>query len=59
MGNVLNHCRGFQESKRENTFRCKIEILRGSKIVNRERIENSENTTGKKFLSYRFSVSLK
>lgn len=57
MRNELNHCRGFQRSERENTFRCKIVILRGSEIVNRE-IEICVNTTEKKFSSYRPSVCL-
>ena len=46
MRNELNHCRGFQRSERENTFKCKIVILRGSEIINRE-IEICVNTTEK------------
>lgn len=36
MCNELNYCRGFQESERENIFKCKIVIFKGSVIVNRE-----------------------
>lgn len=48
MRNELNHCRGFQESERENTFKCKIVIFKGSVIVNRE-IEICVNTTEKNY----------
>jgi len=47
----------FLTDEREDTFRCKIVILGGSEIANRE-VEKCKSATRKIFSSHNFSVSV-